>query len=116
VTVQQRAGRGLGQIGTLVTEGAGTGSLPYVLATAEYRAVGQRCRSPGGDDTSTSVTVRFRIVVTPTAARIVAKRPCRDRDPGTADRCHSIEFRVFQRTSTGWSSSPRDAHDQLPVP
>ncbi len=94
------------QVGTIVTEGAGTGSLPYVpWRTAEYRAVWAGAADlPAATSTSTTVSVRFRIVVTPTAARTVARGTTvswtATLGPPTAGI--SVEFRVFRRASTGW--------------
>lgn len=116
VTIEQRVAGAADwvQVGTIVTEGTGTGSLAYVPArTAEYRAVWAGSADlPAATSASTAVTVRFGIVVTPLAARIVAKGTTiswiANVGPPTAGV--SVEFRVYQKTSAGWvlvATAPR---------
>jgi hypothetical protein len=116
VTVEQRVAGATDwvQIGTIVTEGAGTGSLPYVPGrTAEYRAVWAGAADlPAATSAPTSVSVAFRIVVTPTAARIVAKGTTVSWTAtlGPPAAGVTVQFLVYQKTTAGWvlvATAPR---------
>jgi hypothetical protein len=116
VTVQERVAGATDwvQIGTITTEGAGTGSYSYVpKRTAEYRAVWAGAPDLAATTSaSVSASVRFRVVVTPLAARTVTRGTSLSwtATVGPPTAGVSVEFRVYQRTRSGWvlvATAPR---------